>query len=156
MLDRSSPAPFVRFVMGPMTRALNLPVRRLAGRRHFGLVAQIHHTGRRSGRAYITPAGARLAGDHVLIPLTFGSRSDWSRNVRAAGGCTVVLRGATYRSIHPDYLKWSEAWPQIHDAFSPIERGVFRVLGIKQFLRLQIATTNDHLLARQAPTHEES
>ena len=80
------PSRFVRAVFGPLTKVLNPVVVKLAGRRHVKFAAQIRHTGRRSGRQYVTPASARLAGDTFVIPLTFGNQSDWSRNVRAAFG----------------------------------------------------------------------
>jgi F420H(2)-dependent quinone reductase len=81
------PAPLVRAVVRPLTKVLNPVIGKLAGRRHFRMAAQIHHVGRRSGKKYVTPAAARRAGDRIVIPLTFGNRSDWALNVRAAGGC---------------------------------------------------------------------
>jgi hypothetical protein len=59
-----------------MTKILNPLIRKLAGRGHFRMAAQIRHVGRRSGRPYVTPAGARLHGDAIVIPLTFGNRSE--------------------------------------------------------------------------------
>ena len=59
--------------MGPMTRVLNPLIRRIAGRRHMNMAAQIYHRGRRIGRPYVTPARARLHGDTFWIPLTFGT-----------------------------------------------------------------------------------
>jgi hypothetical protein len=44
-------------------------------------------------QAIVTSVGARLQAGIVLIPLTFGNRSDWARNVRAAGECSVRLNG---------------------------------------------------------------
>ena len=38
--------------------------------------AQIHHVGRRSGKAYVTPATAHVRGDVIVIALTFGNQSD--------------------------------------------------------------------------------
>ena len=102
------------------------------------MAAQIWHTGRRSGRAYMTPAGARLAVDVIVIPLTFGSRSDWAQNVRAAGGCSIRLQGRDYTAISPEFLTVAEAAPLVRAAFSPVERASFRLLGIKQVVRLRI------------------
>jgi hypothetical protein len=75
-----------------------------AGRRHFRMAAQIWHVGRRSGRLYMTPAGARMAEGVVAIPLTFGNESDWSRNVRAASGCFIRLDGQDYRATRPEFF----------------------------------------------------
>ena len=131
------PSLFVRTVIRPMTKVLNPLVRKLAGRRHFKMAAQIHHVGRRSGRPYMTPAGARLAGERIVIPLTFGNRSDWAQNVRAAGGCWIRLNGHDYSATGPEFLRVSEAGPLVRSAFSPLERASFRLLGIKQVLSLR-------------------
>ena len=82
-----APAAIVRVLVRPLTKILNPLMVRLAGRRFFPM-AQIHHVGRRSGKAYVTPTSAHLRGDMLLIALTFGNQSDWSRNVRAAGGAS--------------------------------------------------------------------
>ena len=132
------PSLFVRIVMRPMTRALNPPMRKLAGRRHVRMAAEIRHVGRRSGRSYVTPAGARVSGDVAVIPLTFGNQSDWSKNVRAAGGCSIRVNGQEYTAGAPEFLDRGDAAPLLAAAFSPVERAGFRLLGIKQFLRLQV------------------
>jgi hypothetical protein len=85
------PAFLVRVVMGPMTRVLNPVIVKRAGRPGFRMAAQIRHTGRRSGRSYVTPASARLNGDTIVIPLTFGNQSDWVRNIVSAGRCSIRL-----------------------------------------------------------------
>lgn len=90
-------------------------------------------------RAYVTPAGARLTGDTFVIPLTFGNTSDWSRNVRAAGGCTIVLNGTGYRAVQPEFADRDQAAPVVRAAFGPIERAMFRMLGIHQYLLLRRA-----------------
>jgi deazaflavin-dependent oxidoreductase (nitroreductase family) len=134
------PAAVVKVVMRPLTKILNPLIKKLAGRRHFRMAAQIWHVGRRSGRLYMTPAGARRAGDDVvLIPLTFGNRSDWARNVQAAGGCRIRLLGRDYSATQPEFLTMAEAGPLLPVAFSPVERASFRMLGIRQVLRLRIA-----------------
>jgi alkylated DNA nucleotide flippase Atl1 len=85
------------------------------------------------------PASARLAGDTFVIPLTFGSQSDWSRNIRAAGGCEIRLNGADYHAVQPRLADWEQARQVAGSAFTPVERAMFRVLGIRQFLLLQRA-----------------
>jgi hypothetical protein len=102
------PSRRVVVVMGPLTRLLNPVMVKLAGRRHVRMAAQIRHVGRRWGRAYVTPAGARLTGDTFVIPLTFGNASDWSRNVRAAGGCEIRLDGVDYRADRPELVDRSQ------------------------------------------------
>ena len=133
------PSPLVRVVMGPMTRVLNPLIKKLAGRRHFMMAAQIHHVGRRSGRAYVTPASASLAGDLIVIPLTFGNQSDWSRNVRAAGGARIRLGGADYQAVQPELVDRADAIQVVRQAYGPFQRAAFRMLGITQFLLLDVA-----------------
>jgi deazaflavin-dependent oxidoreductase (nitroreductase family) len=133
------PSRFVRIVMRPMTRPLNPLIVKAAGRRHFGMAAQIRHTGRRSGRSYMTPASARISGDVAVIPLTFGSQSDWSRNVRAAGGCSIRLNGRDYDLTQPELLSVADVQPLVRSMFSPTQRAAFRMLGIRQVMRLRVA-----------------
>ncbi|HEY7881655.1 MAG TPA: hypothetical protein VID31_12450 [Streptosporangiaceae bacterium] len=133
------PSLIVRIMLRPMTKVLNPLIRKLAGRRHFAMAAQIRHTGRRSGRSYVTPASARLSGDVVVIPLTFGNESDWSRNVRAAGGCSIRLNGQDYDTTQPELLRVTDVQPLVRSMFSPMERLSFRMLGIRQVMRLRVA-----------------
>jgi len=138
------PALFVRMVVRPMTKVLNPLVGKLAGRKHFRMAAQIRHVGRRSGRQYVTPAGARLDGDVIVIPLTFGSRSDWAQNVRAAGGASIRLAGRDYTATNPELRVVADAQPLIRSAFSPFERASFGLLGIRQVLILAVRSADQH------------
>jgi deazaflavin-dependent oxidoreductase (nitroreductase family) len=133
------PSPVVRVVMGPMTRVLNPLIRKLAGRRHFMMAAQIHHVGRRSGRTYVTPASASLAGDLIVIPLTFGNQSDWSRNVRAAGGARIRRGGVDYQAVRPELVDSADAREVVRQAYGPFQRAAFRMLGIRQVMVLRLA-----------------
>ena len=135
----SPPSSFARVVLGPMTRVLNPVIARVAGRRHIRFAAQIHHRGRRSGRPYVTPASARRAGPFLLIPLTFGTGSDWCRNVLAAGGCTVRWNGATYATDQPQVLDEEAAMAVGGAAVSRVERHVLLpLMGVSTFLQLHI------------------
>jgi deazaflavin-dependent oxidoreductase (nitroreductase family) len=133
------PSLLARVGVRPMTRILNPLVRRMAGRRHVGWAAQVRHKGRRSGSAYVTPVGARLNGDVFWIPLTFGTSSDWCRNVRARGSCTIRWKGHDYRAVHPVVIDRAAAMSAARGAFKPPERAFMRVLGITHFLRLDLA-----------------
>ena len=125
---------FVRIVMRPMTIVLNPLIRRVAGRRHFGMAAQIRHQGRRSGRQFVTPASARPTSDGAfLVPLTFGEHSDWCRNVLAAGYCTIRFKGTDHLLTNPSLIGRQGA----KSTFRPHERMMFRVLSITKFLRLE-------------------
>ena len=52
----------------------------------------IEHVGRRSGRTYETPVDIVDTATGMLIALPYGARTDWLRNVLAAGSATVVTR----------------------------------------------------------------
>ena len=132
------PSRFVRVVIGPMTKVLNPVMLKLAGRRHAMIAAQVRHVGRKSGRRYVTPVGAGLAGGTIVIPLTFGNQSDWSRNVRAAGGGSIRLNGVDYQVSQPELADWAQAAPFVRAAFNPVMQAGFRMLGIKQFLLLTL------------------
>jgi deazaflavin-dependent oxidoreductase (nitroreductase family) len=118
---------------------LNPLIVKSAGRPHFPMAARLTHTGRRSGQTYLTPVGARRAGDLVLIPLTFGNQSDWSRNVLAAGGCSLRLEGIDYNATAPTLLSREEADSYVRATFGRLERASMRMLGIQQFLRMSVA-----------------
>lgn len=145
--DPVPPSRFVKTVMGPMTKMLNPLIIKFAGRPRFHMAAQLTHTGRRSGRTYVTPVGARRAGDLVLIPLTFGNQSDWSRNVLTAGHCRLRLEGVDYEATAPALLSPKEADPQVRAAFGRFERGSMRMLGIQQFLRLSVVRSAPEIIA---------
>jgi deazaflavin-dependent oxidoreductase (nitroreductase family) len=55
--------------------------------------AIVSHIGRRSGRTYRTPVNLFTRGDGYVIALTYGTDSQWVRNVLAAGGADIETRG---------------------------------------------------------------
>jgi deazaflavin-dependent oxidoreductase (nitroreductase family) len=122
------------------TRHLNPLMLSLAGSR-LPMFAVLHHRGRRSGRSYTTPVGARPTADGFVIPLTFGERADWFRNVQAAGGCVIRWKGVNYPVIEPVVVDWAT----VRSAFSPIERVVVPLIGIEQFVRLRHAPAGSDL-----------
>ena len=117
------------------TQLLNPLILSFAGSRHMPMFAVINHHGRRSGRSYSTPVGARKTADGFMIPLTFGQQADWFRNVEAAGGCVIHWKGADYSLVEPEVVDWATARP----AFYWVERVMVPVIGIEQFVRLRNA-----------------
>jgi hypothetical protein len=59
--------------------------------------------------------------------------------VRAAVGCEIRLNGTDYRAVRPELADTQHALPVAGSAFSPVERVMFRMLRIRQFLLLQRA-----------------
>ena len=94
----------------------------------FGIV---EHAGRRSGRLYRTPVNVFRTGDGYVIALTYGPNTDWVKNVLAAGGCSVEVRGRRVRLTAPRI---------VHDAdrrsAPPIVRQILAVLDVTEFLHL--------------------
>ena len=76
----------------------------LAGRRFVPVWAALHHQGRRSGKAYIVPVAVIPTDTSFLIALPWGPGTDWVRNVRAAGTCTIRWRGVDYACSEPELV----------------------------------------------------
>ena len=131
-----------RAFFSPLTRLLNPTIRRIAGRSGVPLLAVVSHRGRRSGRMYSTPIGAGSTGDAFLIPLTFGSTSDWCRNVLAAGGCTVRWNGHEYAADDARVVDDVSAVEELNAAFGPLTRIFLRAQGTREFLRLRFSDRN--------------
>jgi deazaflavin-dependent oxidoreductase (nitroreductase family) len=138
-----APSLMVKVVMRPMTRVLNPLAGRMAGRTNFPMAAQLRHVGRRSGRVYVTSVGARVAGDVAVVPLAFGNQCDWAQNVRAAGGCSIRVNGQNYAATRAEFLDGQAAAPLLASLFSPADRAFFRLLSIKQYLRLRVMPAAD-------------
>ncbi len=64
-------------------------------------MAVIEHTGRKSGNPYRTPVMAFIDDKSVSVVLNYGEKSDWVRNVQAAGSAGVVHRGRRYQLTNP-------------------------------------------------------
>jgi deazaflavin-dependent oxidoreductase (nitroreductase family) len=95
----------------------------------------VHHVGRRSGVAYSTPIDAQRTADGVIIPLVYGPRADWCRNVVAAGHCTLTLDGKELALMDPQVIPESIAEPQVP---APAARR-WHNMGIEHCLSLKIA-----------------
>jgi deazaflavin-dependent oxidoreductase (nitroreductase family) len=94
----------------------------------FGL---LHHRGRRSGLAYSTPICVFRRGRGLVVALTYGSESDWVRNVLAAGQCDIDMQGQRLHAAEPRLLgdeaaRWLPA---------PV-RFFLRVLHVNEYLEL--------------------
>jgi deazaflavin-dependent oxidoreductase (nitroreductase family) len=132
-ITSKSELPLAGRIFGLFTPVLNRFVARIAGKRYVPLYVLLRHHGRRSGRAYATPVvGMRVPGGFA-IPMAFGDRADWYRNIIASGGATIREHGTEHRlgdpaAIDPD----SAASP-----FAGWQRPVFRALGIRRFLLLK-------------------
>lgn len=62
----------------------------------------VHHVGRTSGRAYLTPVVAVRTDDGFWVGLPYGTRADWVQNVLAAGAATIEHEGERHLVDRPE------------------------------------------------------
>jgi deazaflavin-dependent oxidoreductase (nitroreductase family) len=92
------------------------PVRSLANRgfltisgRWLRAYSIVRHVGRTSGRAYQNPVSAYPLGDGFVIPVLYGTQSQWVRNVMAAGRFTLRTKGRDYLLERPELIAPAQA-----------------------------------------------
>jgi deazaflavin-dependent oxidoreductase (nitroreductase family) len=99
----------------------------------FGVIV---HQGRRSGRQYRTPVNVFGVPGGYLVALTYGTGSDWVKNVLAGNACVLEVRGRRVRLVDPRI---------VHDesrrGVPPVVRTILGLLGVSDFLRLTSGST---------------
>lgn len=94
----------------------------------FGVVV---HTGRTSGREYRTPVNVFHRNSDVVIALTYGSESEWVRNVLVSGSCVLESRGRREVLQRPRVIQDEKR------ALVPrIVRPALRLIAVDEFLIL--------------------
>lgn len=69
------------------------------------------HVGRASGTTYRTPLDAHpLSDGYVFIPM-YGPRTDWLRNVLAAGSARLSIGGEEFDLTAPRLVRKGDVWP---------------------------------------------
>ena len=95
----------------------------------------IRHIGRSSGQSYRTPLEAHEVDDGFIFTLVYGSRSDWVRNVLAAGAAKLEIDGNTVDLVEPEVVGAEEAFARLPaDTKRPP-----RLLRIDEFLMMRRA-----------------
>src|SRR2546425_6308835 len=112
-------------------RALNPFLLPLAGTGLVPIWGVVGHRGRRSRRAYLTPVAVFATSEGFVIPLPFGDRTDWCRNLVAAGGGTMKWKGVEYTVTEPEIVDAVAAL----GAFPRVVRPLVRAFGITRVLR---------------------
>lgn len=104
-----------------------------------GEVALIEHVGRRSGIVRRTPIHPMATADGFRIIIPIGERSEWARNVLAAGHCRLVL-GDRLLELDEPVLETPAEVPGL----SHLVSALFEWLGFR-YLRLRTfgASQND-------------
>jgi deazaflavin-dependent oxidoreductase (nitroreductase family) len=122
------PKRLARFNRHVTNRVLGPAAGRLPG------FAVVVHVGRRSGHVYRTPVNLFRDGDRYVIALTYGSDSQWVRNVLAAGAADVETRGRRLHLVGPEV---------VHDARRSLVPEAVRPI-------LALVRVSDFMLLRRA------
>lgn len=94
------------------------------------------HKGRRSGRTYQTPVNVFRTPGGFVIALTYGAeKTEWVKNVVAAGGCEVRTGGRSYQADSPRVYH-----DETRAGIRPLERRVLGLIGAADFLSLAIVS----------------
>ena len=94
----------------------------------FGILT---HVGRKSGKVYRTPVNVFPASNGFIIALTYSSRSEWVKNVLAAGGCGLQTRGSRYQLSAPNVGR-----DPTRGRFPIPVRVVLRLVGADEYMEL--------------------
>jgi deazaflavin-dependent oxidoreductase (nitroreductase family) len=97
----------------------------------FGILT---HVGRKSGKCYQTPVNVFQARNGFIIALTYSSQSEWVKNVLAAGGCELKIRGKKYHLSAPKVVR--DATRRL---FPIPVRIVLRLVGADEYMELSKA-----------------
>jgi deazaflavin-dependent oxidoreductase (nitroreductase family) len=128
-----APTTRMRVIRPFTTKVFNPIARRFASRLPgFGVLI---YQGRTSGRTYHTPLNVFRDGQTYVFALTYGSDVQWVRNVLAAGGCTLRIRGRDVRLAEPEVFVDPAA------RLVPVPVRLFlRLMRVTEFMRMDVAT----------------
>ena len=95
----------------------------------FGLLT---YRGRTTGNIYRLPINVFVRDGHCIFVLTYGSESQWVKNVLAAGECQIQMRGRDVRLIEPELIV-NPTWELVPGPVRLIES----LVGVTEFLRMR-------------------
>jgi deazaflavin-dependent oxidoreductase (nitroreductase family) len=91
----------------------------------------LKHVGRKSGKVYRTPVNVFRPRNRFIIGLTYSSKSEWVKNVIAAGRCELKTRGKLYRLSAPKVVR-----DPTRRQFPIPVRVVLRIVGADEYMEL--------------------
>jgi len=97
-------------------------------------VTVVHHTGRKSGKEYVTPVWAERVENSFFIHLPYGTDVDWCRNVLKAEGCTIEHQGVSFDTTAPTIVPAAEALPILPERMRTMDQ----LMIVESYLRLDI------------------
>lgn len=66
---------------------------------------RVVHVGRRSGRVYRTPVNLFRHGNRAVLAMTYGTETDWLKNVLAAGRFEFESRRGTLQLVDLEVIR---------------------------------------------------
>jgi deazaflavin-dependent oxidoreductase (nitroreductase family) len=101
--------------------------------------AIVRHRGRVTGRDYATPVLGFGTNDGLVFGVLYGASSDWVSNLLVAGRAEVKRRGEAHEYQQPRLVGSDEGLRLVPAIF----RGPFRLLGVRNFVRLTVSPPTD-------------
>ncbi|WP_326567223.1 nitroreductase family deazaflavin-dependent oxidoreductase [Amycolatopsis rhabdoformis] len=95
----------------------------------FGIVV---HRGRRSGKEFRTPLNVFRSSNGFVVALTYGTDTDWVKNVLAAGQAELLTRGEKCHVTQPRLVHDESRRPM-----PPGVRQFLGLVGVEDFLLLK-------------------
>jgi deazaflavin-dependent oxidoreductase (nitroreductase family) len=96
--------------------------------------ALLQHVGRRSGKTYATPVTAHRSEDTIIIPLPYGTETDWLLNMQAAGQGVVELESRRFTVTEPEVVPIDQVMPLL----PPSVARIVKLHETEHALRLQV------------------
>ena len=93
------------------------------------------HIGRSSGKTYQTPLDAHPVDGGYIFIVNYGARSDWVKNILAAGTAQLSVDGRTVELESPRLVSKDVAWPQMAAGTKEMPGW----LNITEFLQMDIS-----------------
>jgi deazaflavin-dependent oxidoreductase (nitroreductase family) len=99
--------------------------------------AMLRHVGRRSGKTFETPIMVSPLGEDFVLALTYGTKTDWYRNLQANGKGTLIWHGKTYTIEKLEPLDRNTGLSAHHW----YEQIILRIMNVENFVRVKVSTT---------------
>lgn len=93
--------------------------------------ALLHHRGRVTGRARVTPIGAVPVDEGFEVSLVYGRDVDWVKNLQAAGSAELHYDGHRYLVDQPTFI------PAMESSLAATEASTIRTFRIREVLRVR-------------------
>jgi deazaflavin-dependent oxidoreductase (nitroreductase family) len=148
VLGMRAKAPIVQGAVVWLTRVVFNPRQMRTAGTPGAYAAIIRHRGRTSGRPFETPVGVVSTDDAFLVTLPYG-RSNWARNVLAAGSAVLVHEGETFDVTAPEIIPLTT----VETALSAGDQRMARLFRVTEVLRLQRADPGTQAPSRR-PTRK--